>query len=514
MKRLIGGLIAGMLALVPASAGASDVGTLFEPAIKLTTGVYEEAVAIGDVTGDGLKDIIVGYWSSGDGVMVFPQRPDGTFDTPVTYPGVGSYPLRSIAVADIDRDGRSDVVVAGGSTVDTLLQQSDGTLTPGPTVGVDRASVIVAGDVTGDGVDDLVVASWSGAVHVISPDGVGGLEPTVTYAVALNGWNDLALGDANGDGRTDVVATSGQIDGIVNVHVLAQTAEGTLAPAVRYEYPGTTRSPNGVAVGDVDGDGLAEVVVGFGGNRPNSQLAIFQQDANGGLVPAGIIPTYDIPTGLHIADVSGDGIGDVLVGHSGWNSLSVHRGQIGGIPGAMERYSSFIGGTYEPSGFVVDDLDGDGTLDAVAAGCCGYGIGILRGTVVTGTPPPPPPPPPAVADLAVELSTDPSSGSVRRNKWLSAEVVVTNNGDGPAAGSLRLDHPNQLRPHTVNPSSQCSIDGPAVFCSVDLEPGESATFSVTYRTVARGSGQLVAEAWVTDDPNLDDNTASAPVYVY
>ena len=104
----------GALAIATGVAGAA--GTLFQPYQAFVTGSWPEAVAIGDVTGDGRADVVMTtgfYFDSANDyrVWVFAQTGAGTLATPVAYPTGSTATPQSVQVGDVTGDGRKDVVV-------------------------------------------------------------------------------------------------------------------------------------------------------------------------------------------------------------------------------------------------------------------------------------------------------------------------------------------------------------------------------------------------------------------
>ena len=126
--------------------------------------------------------------------------------------------------------------------------------------------------------------------------------------------------------------------------------------------------PHSVAVGDVNGDGLDDVVVTAGGNTPDAYLNVFLQGAGGLAATPTTYPAYHLPSAVAIADITHDGREDVVVAHDGWRTLSVYTqnatGTLDSYVVATIPYSS----RYRPNALALADFNGDGGLDAAVVG--------------------------------------------------------------------------------------------------------------------------------------------------
>ena len=291
-------MLLSLLAIVPAGVLAS--GTQFGPYQVTPVGSEAEAVAIGDVTSDGIADVVLttGYANTPAdfGLFVFAGLADGTLAAPVTYATAGSYGQRpeTVDIGDVNGDGRPDVVVGlSGLGIQLFAQAADGTLAaPVLVPSVDSHKIAVLRHVRPE--------RWSpgsGGGPTPSPifaDTGAGLAAAATYPAQHDGWDDLEAGDVTGDGRTDIVVMSGQ--GLVpNVSVLPALADGTFGPAAEYAVGGNELT-QGIGVGDVTGDGRNDVVASYGGNSPTGRLgdvrAVAGRDARR---PAGLVPELRHP---------------------------------------------------------------------------------------------------------------------------------------------------------------------------------------------------------------------------
>ena len=292
------------LPLVPATQAA---GGTFAPYATVPIPSEPDAVAIGDVTGDGLADVVATTGYSSDPsvdfkLAVLPQLAGGSLGAPVLYSTAGTYPDRpgSLALGDVTGDGRIDVVVGVRDIgIQLFPQLPDGTLgAPTLTASVDSLRVRLA-NLDGDSALDAVGIGWGTDTATVFTNQGGSLVATTPIAVPHDGWDDLEAADVSGDGRDDIVVMSGQ--GLVpNIEVLTQLAGGGFAAPVAASVPGGVLT-QGIGVGDVTGDGRADVVASFGGNQPSSGLAVFAQTAGGTLAAAVTYPSADIPEPVEVA---------------------------------------------------------------------------------------------------------------------------------------------------------------------------------------------------------------------
>ncbi len=367
------------LALLPAP--------YFQPYVSYPLG-EGQAVAVGDFNTDGLPDIA--FTTTGT-LWILLQKSDGTLADPVGYAASGWE--NSIAAGDLNADGRTDIVTVdiNMDTISVYLQQLDGTLAAGTAYPAgDGPDAAALGDFNHDGLLDVAVAIWrEAAIGVFYQNAAGSLDAMVRVSAPKAGYDDIAAGDVNGDGLDDIVKMNGQ--GLTpNLSVFLQQTDGTLAPAASYSVPDCTILcwGRGIDIGDVTGDLREDIVMSFGGNRPTSKIIVFPQTSEGSLGTPVSYDVYDLPEPVHIADINQDGRLDVITSHVAFSRVGLLMQQSNGTLQAEVLYSTPIGDYVQPpvDGISSGDLNMDGMQDILIADS-DYGLEILYQSL-TPTPAP------------------------------------------------------------------------------------------------------------------------------
>ncbi len=295
------------------------------------------ATITADLNGDGIPDLVqVDASYNGQGaVIVSLGLGNDTYGAPTPY-STGSSGAVWVVAGDFNKDGRLDLAVANECSDETctqagvaiLLGNGDGTLQSPTTVygtGEPSSLEIVTGDFNGDGKFDVAAMNQDQppSISIMLGNGDGTLQsPVVTDTSSGVSSNfSMAAADFNGDGKTDLALLSQSTDqttGLIRIYL--STSGGMLSQSGSALASGGNGNAGGmsIAVGDVNGDGILDLVVANGCQDLDSgcgygSLATFIGQG-GGSFTAG--PQQAVPDGnfysLLLADVNGDGVLDAV----------------------------------------------------------------------------------------------------------------------------------------------------------------------------------------------------------
>jgi hypothetical protein len=357
----------------PEFAQAEAPKAMFGKAVDYSTvNVQPDAIAAIDVNRDGKVDLVVlnscvGYNNCPNGTAaVLLGNGDGTFQSAVTY-NSGGTPALNMVAADMNGDGRPDLIIENGNNIAVLLGNSNGTFQPAVITSISGIGGLAVADMDGDGKLDAVVTTATG-IAVLFGNGDGTFQPPVTTTTPIAG-SPLGVGDLNGDGIPDAVivtsqgSTDSRIDG--TVAVLLGNGNGSFQNPNDYDCQGF--NPQQLVIADlanVDGKPEDILVVNQIGRKNGStgNVGEFINDGKGDFQTAVAYPGGHNAFGVAVGDLNGDGTPDLAVSTGRNVALVITNGQL-----------LHLSGTDGGAGMVIADFNGDGMPDLASATCINFG---------------------------------------------------------------------------------------------------------------------------------------------
>jgi len=336
----------------------------FETGNGILAGPELEAVAISDLDRDGNPDVVAlgGGCATNGAIWVALSNGDGTFRA--SQPFAAGHCYQTLAIRDMNLDGKPDVVTADRATeaIAVVLGNGDGTLgMPREFLDGGLPVSVAIDDLTGDGAPDVVVANYDVwislppggfveeySLRALLGNGDGTLGGGAAYPVG--GTASLSSADLNDDGVPDLAAAGG------GVSVLLGRATGGFDPRVDYA---TGEGASAVAIGDVNGDGWPDLVAL---ETWNSAVEVLLGAGNGAFSASTHFSVGPNPYGLAAGLINSDPRLDLAIGNSD-NTVSLLPGNGDGTFGAMSGFTTQSGS----DALAMADLDGDGKPDLAVA---------------------------------------------------------------------------------------------------------------------------------------------------
>jgi uncharacterized protein (TIGR03437 family) len=365
--------------------GAGD-GSFGPPAKYPVAG--NGSLAVGDVNGDGIPDIVSTGVSIlfGDGKGAFPRRADYLSEAP-----------GGIVLTDLDRDGRIDIVegvtgnaliftrtyILGGTSMSVLFGRGNGmfwgapaSIVPGLSAPNNFGLGVAAADFNHDGVADLAFSDLAGNITILQGSSAGSFNPIFQYQLAnsLSGLPvAIVAADFNGDGRADLaVAVENYAPAKPNlVLVFVGKGDGTFQEPIAITLA-RGLSVSSLAAGDVNGDGKPDlaVVVNTQNGGTADEVLVFLASADGSFKSSASYAVGPVAFAVVTGDFNSDGRLDLAITNEGGyaqsdGTISLLFGKGDGTFSAAVPIPLSGAQGLGPYSIAGGDLNGDGKLDLV-----------------------------------------------------------------------------------------------------------------------------------------------------
>jgi len=341
------------------------------PAGGFPSAIQPGRIALADVDGNGFEDLVAtagtGVWVAGDGA--------GGFSQPRSIPS-GQF-ADALLARDLSGDGFVDAVLTSGSVGSGSLvlgAASTGFLEP-PRFQTRFPSSAAAGDFNRDGLPDVAIggrlSSTQHRAYLLFGDGRGGALSTGEAEIRAIP-SHLAVGDLDADSNPDLFATVFSQNRVMHLR-------GTGSGFVDLGDIAAGIGPVASAVGDVDGDGAADLIVA---NRESRDFGVYFGDGLGGFPAGGLVVLSSRPHGVVLADFDRDGRLDIAAPGQFPAAAVVAFSE----PGRAFTPASLGPTGAMPASVAADDLDSDGFLDLLVADGAAAGIVALFGDGARGFP--------------------------------------------------------------------------------------------------------------------------------
>jgi hypothetical protein len=340
--------------------------------LRFPVGKAPGSVEIADFNGNGKLDLVVANEESSD-VSILLGDGKGKFVAAKGSPFRAGHLPNDIAIGDFNRDGKLDLAVANHEEKHLTILLGDGTggFAPAPNspLAVEvkpHVHGVAAGDLNGDGNPDLVTDSWANdQLLVLFGNGKGNFRTPGTFLkVGKRPYQRHRVADVNGDGHADILCTN--LEGNSVTILLGDGRGGFKEPAGSPFACGD--SPFGLAVGDVNGDGKVDLAVvdspsstAEGHGRDGLTVMLGNGKGEFAMVTGSPFETGKTPNHVAIGDVNGDGVNDIAVSSPDANTITLflmsRRGTV------ASRFTIAVDG--KPKRLAIRDLNGDGKGDVV-----------------------------------------------------------------------------------------------------------------------------------------------------
>ena len=338
--------------------------------IKIKVGRSPGCIEVADLNNDKIPDLIVTNEQDSN-VTILLGKGKARFEEAKGSPFPAGHLVNDVAIGDFNNDGDLDLAFANHERkyLTVLLGNGNGSFSaapksPFPVAVIPHTHGIATADFNNDGRLDLVTDSWGNdQIEILFGDSINGFKiPGTFFKVGKHPYQRLRVADVNNDGNADIITTNLEGD---NATILLGDGKGNFKEAISSPFS-CGDSPFGLAIGDVNADGKPDLAII---NSPASTadrtgkngLTVLYGDGMGKFTSMKGSPCVagKIPNRIAIGDVNGDGVKDIVVSDNGDNKIYLFLMSRNG--GVLSSQIITVGN--HPKGVAIADLNADGKDD-------------------------------------------------------------------------------------------------------------------------------------------------------
>ncbi|HTF05532.1 MAG TPA: VCBS repeat-containing protein [Bacteroidia bacterium] len=365
--------------VVTGTVPASDI-------LRIKVGNAPGSVEVADFNNDRFVDLAVTS-ETDSSVTILLGNGKGNFTEAERSPFfAGSIP-NDIATGDFDKDGNRDLVFANHEKnyLTVLLGDGKGNFSPAkgspfPTTGIPHTHGIATGDFNSDGQLDLVTDSWGNdQVEVLWGDNLTLFKtPGSFFKVGKRPYQRHRAGDVNGDGLPDIITTNSESN---NVSVLLSDGKGGFNEASGSPFPAGD-APFGLSIDDVNADGRTDLAIinspgSMAEGKGKNGMTVLLGDGTGkfSMMKGSPFEAGKIPNRIATGDVNGDGVNDIVTSDN--DTREIYLFQMNKNGNVSSQSAVTVGN--HPKGIAITDLNGDGKEEIVVCNVADNDISIITG---------------------------------------------------------------------------------------------------------------------------------------
>jgi hypothetical protein len=342
------------------------------------TSYYPIEMRVADVDMDGLSDLVGLYSGGYTAVTRNTTSGTTVALSSIFYIYNGSVSSNDLEVADFDGDGKTDVVISNsygsnGSFVVTRNTSTVANITAASNVefagypGYDVSDVAVA-DFDKDGKPDVIISYTNNTLSYFrNISSIGNINFSARTDVVLPASaviNAITTGDLDGDGKMDVAIAAGAGSAI---YYLRNTSTAGAISFASYTSTTLSGTITGITIGDVDTDGKPEIIYG----ASSSTAAILKNNSTSGSISISTSPVVltalaNTPVDFKLGDIDGDGKADITVGYSSGSQISIFKNVSTASISVNTKFDFTLSSGTASASVAVCDLNNDSKADVIS----------------------------------------------------------------------------------------------------------------------------------------------------